>query len=61
MKIFVAGATPVAVGNVVATASLVVVPLVVLAYRRTVVARVVHADDDRGTQPARPELRAVGR
>jgi nucleoside-diphosphate-sugar epimerase len=49
-----------AVGNVVATASLVVLPVVILAYRRTVIARVGHADDDRGTQPARPEVQPLG-
>jgi hypothetical protein len=50
-----------AIGNVVATASLVVLPLVILVYRRTVIARAVHAPEDRGPQPARPELQPVGR
>jgi hypothetical protein len=48
-----------AVGNVVGTASLVVLALVVLAFRRTVVARRPNASLDHRAQPAGPKLQPV--
>jgi nucleoside-diphosphate-sugar epimerase len=48
-----------AVGNVVGTASLVVLALVVLAFRRTVVARRPNASEDHRAQPAGPKLQPV--
>ncbi len=50
-----------AAGNVIGTALLVVLPLVVLAFRKTVVRRSVDADQDRRREPAGSELQPVGR